>query len=479
MLRQFFQEKKYLGKLIQTKFLLTVVAVLAIFNLLSTKILPKDLFLVLAADIDVNELVALANGDRVSRGIHPLTIDSRLVKAAYEKGQDMLTKDYWAHYGPNGETPWQFIIANGYDYIYAGENLAKDFSSTAPIHSAWMASPSHRSNLLNESFTNIGIAAVSGEFQGEETTIVVQMFGSTQAVMSETNPLSDSENAGESGLPTTGESALESPAITYPEDGEILKEAAFSIRGQAREGSSVEVYDSDLAVGSTDIENSHFDFKKETPFSEGGHSLSAKAKDGYIKVSLPSNTVNITVDTISPYISRDTAQIEYIEIGISFKKFTFTLAIEDNPAVVNGVYKDEEVMFIQENGKWQGVFNETEDTFGDFKIIAQDVAGNSAEVVYTGEEIYQMASDVSEVKGLESVLRKWIVEDVFARILTRSLRGQINFAITLIMMAMLAFEWIVLAKTGFTKEKSSPALHLGVFAVLLFVGLLGSGGEIL
>jgi hypothetical protein len=103
-----------------------------------------------------------------------------LEQAALKKAQDMFAKNYWAHYAPDGSTtPWKFILAAGYVYKYAGENLAKDFDTSTSVMSAWMASAGHRANIVSKNYKDIGMVAVSGTLSGEETTLVVQMLGST------------------------------------------------------------------------------------------------------------------------------------------------------------------------------------------------------------------------------------------------------------------------------------------------------------
>ncbi|MCG2685812.1 CAP domain-containing protein, partial [Candidatus Parcubacteria bacterium] len=72
---------------------------------------------------------------------------------------------------------WYFIVGVGYDYLYAGENLAKDFSHSSGVVDAWMNSPTHRENLVNPRYEDIGLAVVNGTLNGVETTLVVQMFG--------------------------------------------------------------------------------------------------------------------------------------------------------------------------------------------------------------------------------------------------------------------------------------------------------------
>jgi len=94
---------------------------------------------------------------------------------------DMINKDYWAHAAPDGTQPWKFFIDFGYKYRYAGENLARDFSNASSAVDAWMASPTHKENMLSSKYKEIGIGVVEGDLAGVDTTIIVQFFGSTYA----------------------------------------------------------------------------------------------------------------------------------------------------------------------------------------------------------------------------------------------------------------------------------------------------------
>ncbi len=104
-------------------------------------------------------------------------LDTKLSAAAAQKAADMFARDYWAHISPVGTQPWYFITESGYSYRYAGENLARDFSDAKSVVDAWVASPSHRENLLNSRYQDIGIAVIDGQLEGRETTLVVQFFG--------------------------------------------------------------------------------------------------------------------------------------------------------------------------------------------------------------------------------------------------------------------------------------------------------------
>ena len=130
-----------------------------------------------AANISVGDVVALTNAKRVESGVGELQINPLLNEAARQKGEDMLAKDYWAHVAPDGTEPWKFFSDVGYVYRYAGENLARDFSNAQSAVDAWMASPSHKENLLSTKYQEVGIAVVEGDLNGVDTTLIVQLFG--------------------------------------------------------------------------------------------------------------------------------------------------------------------------------------------------------------------------------------------------------------------------------------------------------------
>ncbi len=130
-------------------------------------------------------LVDYANEDRAEKNFSGLTINPVLEKAAQLKANDMAEKSYFAHKSPDGKTPWYWFQKAGYDFSYAGENLAVNFNDSVDVNSAWMNSPSHRDNILNENFSEIGIATAEGVYEGHPTVYVVELFGRP----AETKPL--------------------------------------------------------------------------------------------------------------------------------------------------------------------------------------------------------------------------------------------------------------------------------------------------
>lgn len=165
------------ARLVKNSALFLYVLVLLTFQFYIYRLSPQ--ILGFATNIATSDLYQLTNHERTSHGTTTLSRSAKLEKAAFKKAQDMFTKNYWAHYAPDGSTtPWQFISQTGYVYKYAGENLAKDFDTSASVVTAWIASPSHQANLLNPNYKDVGIVAVNGTLLGEETTLVVQMFAS-------------------------------------------------------------------------------------------------------------------------------------------------------------------------------------------------------------------------------------------------------------------------------------------------------------
>ncbi len=131
-----------------------------------------------AVTFSADQIIELTNVKRGENGAGKVSFNPLLAQAAAAKAQNMLAENYWAHYSPSGKSPWSFMNSVGYKYVYAGENLARDFGDAQSVINAWMNSPSHKSNLLDKNFKEIGVAVVSGKLTGQEGILVVQMFGS-------------------------------------------------------------------------------------------------------------------------------------------------------------------------------------------------------------------------------------------------------------------------------------------------------------
>jgi uncharacterized protein YkwD len=129
-----------------------------------------------SSEITAQKVFVETNSQRQKLGISGLSYNSTLSASATKKAEDMFKNNYWAHSSPNGKTPWDFFKEVNYQYSVAGENLAKDFYDTESMIGAWMKSPTHRKNILDARYQEIGIGVVNGVLNGVKTTLVVQHF---------------------------------------------------------------------------------------------------------------------------------------------------------------------------------------------------------------------------------------------------------------------------------------------------------------
>lgn len=131
-----------------------------------------------SAAVDSNAIMALINNERVSRNLPALFANQSLLRAATQKTQDMIDRDYFAHVDPDGNYVWTRIVAAGYTpYKILGENLAVDFATSEGMVKAWIDSPTHRANLLHTDFVDQGLSAQYGDFQGRYTNLTTSLFG--------------------------------------------------------------------------------------------------------------------------------------------------------------------------------------------------------------------------------------------------------------------------------------------------------------
>ncbi len=133
------------------------------------------------SSITQGRITELVNQARAENGLAPLRINPTLQQVAQLKLDDMIANGYFAHSSPSGIDPWYWFKKAGYLYTYAGENLAMNFIEAEEVSQAWLASPTHRANIMNPNYQEIGIAVGVGVIDGFESTIVVQMFGTSFA----------------------------------------------------------------------------------------------------------------------------------------------------------------------------------------------------------------------------------------------------------------------------------------------------------
>lgn len=176
------------------------------------------------SSVTIDEVVAQTNVERTAAGLSTLRYNETLADAARRKAANMFSEDYWAHTSPSGLSPWHWFSEAGYNYTHAGENLAKDFGSTDRMVAAWMDSPTHRENIVNPLYSEIGVAVVPGTLLGQETVLVVQLFGSRQA--GSITPSVSEVTPSTQGVSTAKEVPLIAQIESQPDSSEVIPSPA-------------------------------------------------------------------------------------------------------------------------------------------------------------------------------------------------------------------------------------------------------------
>lgn len=161
----------------------------------------------------VAEILRLVNEVRVSQQLAPLNLDADLSAAASAKAADMVASGYFDHTSPDGRKPWDFISRAQYPYLFVGENLAMNFLSAESAHNALMQSPSHKKNIVNEKYGDIGLAIARGEINGRTTNVLVQMFAAKKTSAPDLVAVLDSKVAGQTAVASLAAAAQETEPV--------------------------------------------------------------------------------------------------------------------------------------------------------------------------------------------------------------------------------------------------------------------------
>lgn len=211
------------------------------------------------------------NEIRVSRGLEPLKFSKILNSSAKLKAESMLSTNCWSHFCPEGSSPWEFFDQSGYLYRFAGENLAEGFVNINVLMDAWMNSETHRANIINENFSEIGIAVLNGPFQGNnDNLLVVIHFGDRETL--------------------TGEAFLR---IDSPQNGSEIKSDLLEINGVGEDINSVNLKINEQIEGSGTLQGGAFTFRVEN-LELGEYNLQVEGEDS-IGERRESNIVNVNI----------------------------------------------------------------------------------------------------------------------------------------------------------------------------------------
>jgi hypothetical protein len=145
-------------------------------------------------EITTSNILRLVNDLRLKNNLKELIVNEQLNKAAEEKLNEMLKKNYWSQNSPDGKPPWVHIENSGYKYENAGMDLAKGYLNSGDVINAWLHSKTDKDNIENPKFTDIGIAIKSGTILGTEGADVVQILASQYKNNPITPPVNNQQN---------------------------------------------------------------------------------------------------------------------------------------------------------------------------------------------------------------------------------------------------------------------------------------------
>lgn len=430
-----------------------------------------------ASSITAGTLIAYANQERANSGLGQLTTNSQLTAAAYAKANDMILKNYWAHYGPNGESPWQFILGAGYSYVHAGENLAKGFTTSEGVHQAWMASPTHRANIMSGNYRDIGIAVVEGQLQGQQTILVVQMFGSlASGGAQQANPTPTYQPPSQ---PQFEQGEIKSISISRPEAGTTLTDPMLKIEGSVDveggvQGSyTVEVYEDEVKIAADDSESEEWLVENETELEDGSHEIVTKVEqDG----NTHTDTVAFAVDTTAPPFSKDLTQVIYLENNQSWEVKTL---VEEADVVAALIIGDQTFLLTtSDDGFLKVEIPETiVESANSIILSITDKHGNSGEfeiLNYFAKPIQEKSvlARSDEAKNSKYLGALSLIKDLDSRSLA-------NIFFVCFIFLLLLVQVYYYHKLGMLDKKGGYLFTLGAWIfILLVVTTVGAVGEL-
>ncbi len=337
-----------------------------------------------ASDITIQKVINLANADRKEKGIGDLIENEKLARAAMAKTGDMIADDYFSHTAPDGTTPWRWIEKENYDYNYAGENLAMDFVSAEKMNEAWLESPTHRANILNEKYKDIGVAVKEGIINGHETIIVVQMFGSGDKNMPvpEEKNIETKEQKQEKEkivipkLPVSKENSqgnnsffFNEPVITSPQSGENVPSRMAEVFGRAKPGSRISLFDRGELVAVSVTDDRGWFNAKSSNLEEGEHVFKAESEiiaGGKKEIYVSKSDASFVVDATRP-------EIEYQFFAARSQREAAIKVRSNKP---NCVFEIGPEKVFASSGKFIHVFPKQD--WLSVSLKAEDEAGNKA-----------------------------------------------------------------------------------------------------
>jgi hypothetical protein len=412
-----------------------------------------------SADITIQELLEMHNQIREENGLLPVKLNQKLASSATNKSLVMMQNDCWSHYCPEGTSPWEFFDEVGYVYINAGENLAEGFSDTETVMNAWMNSPTHRENILNGKFDEIGFGFAYGYYQGRENNVVVAVhFGKAAQNVASANDISVSDNTRN---------------VTINEVNNIGEEEEniLEVKGNVTpEGSSVRININDTEAGRVLADGPNYIFRSQSELEDGSYKINTELLDSDSKIIGLSADEHKILDNNLPFVLEEKAEVELTDtqVLISLK------ASEDTSEVISD-------MQFRSSQK-------TEDNNFSFEYLKSSIENtNSKNITFTlvdrsgNEAFFQLDINKIKEKITSNNLSKEIVELESVAFGGDNVRFMIIAGIVIYLTVLMLIDFLVLTKTKMlAKVNRKSHLQFSVFIILLIIlNVSGFSGAVL
>lgn len=456
------EKNNYHPHLLRRSALLVYIVAILLCNLVLTKFSIVNV----KAAINPTELIEKHNSQREIYGVPKLELNQDLSYSATLKAQAMLSSDCWSHYCPNGKSPWDFFEEAGYTYQYAGENLAEGFKNTDSVITAWLNSPSHKENLLNKNFTEVGFGIINGTFQGKENNLIVVVHFGSRFENNTDNIVSATDSQNTAGVSTQEIQNTDSfIQITSPQDGTVLNSTALEISGIINPSdSNVNIVINDESSGKVNATGENYTFRtQEIP--DGNYTIRTELLDQAGQAISNSQNVTVLVDGNAPSLTSDAIKTKY-DPETNTYKFTVSASTDTVKAFLN------QMPLTQTPNGW---VIELKDTYINQNVII---------IVELSDSFNNVSKTELSTAGIlnQSAIYEKNYEDsnqetksIQTQIDASQLRVYLAIAFVIYLIILMLIDFAVLIKTDMLKRVTRRThIHIATLVILLLILNVGA-----
>ncbi len=382
-------------------------------------------------------IVELTNNLRAGLNLNILRNSEVLQQAALSKAEDMLVNQYFAHVSPEKKGLKYWLQSKNYNYSVAGENLALGFSEPEAVIQAWKDSPTHYANLVDPDYKDIGVAMIAGNYQGYDTTLVAQHFGTlkiepktevtepivviTDDILTATSTSQTSTNAvlANKDLPEpsivlpvipVAQAILVAPRLISPADNFLIKDTNVHFIIDAPKAEELIVWVNKKPLLETQLSTEKIE--TDLVLSEGENEIILQANGQKQSIYSPSYTIK--VDITAPQVDQERTEISALQANgqddVVIKAEAYISSDTKTASIKLGQYNIslQQDSFDQE--KWTGHLILNKVDYQNFSspivlatLTAVDLAGNTAiEDINWGAVVPKEASPLSQYLFLKN-----------------------------------------------------------------------------